>query len=146
MPTIPKLVAAICLSITAYLASKMVMALLPPSTDFGIFVQLNMGIGFMTGWFYTGQLATTRIADALSYGLTGAAILTFLALFAQSAYEMTRLALRHRYDGPLEAVAAVFQIGVDFGADVFSTQVIITLAIGGLVSGVLTLWSSRHWQ
>lgn len=146
MPTIPKLVAAICLSITAYLASKMVMALLPPSTDFGIFVQLNMGIGFMTGWFYTGQLATTRIADALSYGLTGAAILTFLALFAQSTYEMTRLAMRHRYDGPLEAVAAVFQIGVDFGADVFSTQVIFTLAIGGLVSGVLTLWSSRHWQ
>lgn len=146
MPTIPKLVAAICLSITAYLASKMVMALLPPSTDFGIFVPLNMAIGFLTGWFYTGQLATTRITDALSYGLTGAAILTFVALFAQSAYEMTRLAMRHRYGGPMEAVAAVFQIGVDFGAEVFSTQVIATLAIGGLISGVLAYWASLRWQ
>ena len=70
-----------------------------------------MAIGFLPGWFYTGPLSTTRLADAISFGLTGAAILTFVALFAQSANEMTRLAMRHRYDGPIEAIAAVFQIG-----------------------------------
>lgn len=146
MPTIPKLVAAICLSLTAYIASKMIMQLLPPSTDFGIFVPLNMGIGFLTGWFYVGTLATGRLVDAISYGLTGAAIMTFGALFLQSANEMVRLAMRHRYGGPLEAVAAVFQIGVDFGAEVFSTRVVVTLACGGLIAGVLSFWASRHWN
>ncbi|MCJ7872171.1 TrgA family protein [Phaeobacter sp. J2-8] len=146
MPTIPKLVAAICLSITAYLVSKMVMQVMPESTNFGIFLPLNMVIGFLTGWFYTGRLATTRLAEAVSYGLTGAAVMTFLALFTQSSNEMMRLAMRHRYGGPVEAVAAVFQIGVDFAAEVFTTDMVVTLAVGGIVAGVLTLLASKRWK
>lgn len=146
MPTIPKLVAAICLMITAYIASKLVMALLPESTDFGIFLPLNMAFGFLTGWFYTGALSNTRMAEAVSYGLTGAAVLTFLALFAQSANEMVRLAMRHRYGGPFEAIAAVFRIAVDFAGEVFTPNVILTLAVGGLLAGVLSFMASKRWK
>ena len=146
MPTIPKLVAAIVLSVLAYVVSKMVMDVMPEATDFGIFLPLNMAIGFLTGWFYTGPLSTTRLADAISFGLTGAAILTFVALFAQSANEMTRLAMRHRYDGPIEAIAAGFQIGVDFGAQVFTLDVILTLAVGGVLAGLLTYLASLRWN
>lgn len=146
MPTVPKLVAAVCLSVLALITSKMVMALLPESTDFGIFLPLNMVIGFLTGWFYTGTLAPGRFADALSYGLTGAGILTFVALFAQSAYEMTRLAMRHRYGGPIEAIAAVFQIAVDYAVDLLTFDVVLTLAIGGLLAGFLSHMASRRWN
>ena len=69
-----------------------------------------------------------------------------MALFAQSANEMTRLAMRHRYDGPIEAIAAVFQIGVDFGAQVFTLDVILTLAVGGVLAGLLTYLASLRWN
>ncbi|WP_417524884.1 TrgA family protein [Marinovum sp.] len=146
MPTIPKLVAAISLSVLAYVVSKMVMELMPESTDFGIFLPLNMAIGFFTGWLYTGPLATTRLADALSFGFTGAAILAFVALFAQSVNEMTRLSMRHRYGGPMEAIVDVFQIGVDYGQKAFTLEVLMTLAVGGFIAGLLSYLASRRWN
>ncbi|MGY3437033.1 MULTISPECIES: TrgA family protein [unclassified Marinovum] len=146
MPTIPKLVAAIILSVLAFITSKMVMDQMPPSTDFGIFLPLNMVFGFLTGWFYVGKLANTRMADAISFGLTGSAVMTFIALFAQSINKMIGLAMRHRYDGPLEAVAAVFQIAVDYGAEVFSVEVVVTLVVGGFLAGVMTYFASLRWH
>lgn len=146
MPTIPKLVAATTLSLLALIVSRMVMELMPEGTNFGIFLPLNMVIGFLTGWFYTGPLSTDRLADALSFGFTGAAILTFVALFAQSANEMTRLAMAHRYGGPVEAIAAVFQIGVEFGTQVLTLEVLTTLTIGGFLAGFLAYLASRRWN
>lgn len=146
MPTIPKLVAAITLSVLAFIVSKMVMDLMPESTDFGIFLPLNMAIGFFTGWFYTGPLATTRLADALSFGFTGAAILTFVSLLAQSANEMTRLAMRHRYGGPLEAVVSTFEIAVDYGRQALTLEVLFTLAVGGFLAGLLAYLASLRWN
>lgn len=146
MPTIPKLVAAISLSVLAYVVSKMVMGLMPESRDFGIFLPLNMGIGFVTGWFYTGPLSTTRLADALSFGFTGAAILTFVALFAQSFNEMTRRSIGRRYGGPFEAIVDVFQIGVVYGQKAFTLEVLVTLAVGGFIAGLLSYLASRRWN
>ncbi|WP_323768605.1 TrgA family protein [Marinovum sp.] len=146
MPTIPKLVAAITLSVLAFVVSKMVMDLMPEATDFGIFLPLNMAIGFFTGWFYTGPLATHKLADALSFGFTGAAIMTFVALFAQSANEMTRLAMRHRYGGPVDALVSIFDIGVDYGQQALSLEVLFTLSVGGFLAGLFAYLASLRWS
>lgn len=146
MPTIPKLVAALCLAVLAYVVSGMVIKLLPEGINTGIFVHLNVLIGLVTGWVYIGRQPMDTLAEGLSYGLTGAGILTAVSLFLQSSNEMIRLAMRHRYDGPLEAVAAVFQIGVTFGADVFTMPVIAALAIGGFVTGFATYLAALRWR
>lgn len=146
MPTIPKLVAAICLAVLAYYVSGMVIKLLPDGVDVGIFVHLNVLIGLVTGWVYVGRQHMETLAEGLSYGLTGAGILTAVSLFLQSSNEMIRLAMRHRYDGPMEAIAAVFQIGVEFGADVFTIPVIAVLAAGGFATGFVTYLVSLRWR
>ncbi|MDA7429866.1 TrgA family protein [Primorskyibacter aestuariivivens] len=146
MPTIPKLVAAICLAALAYFVSGMVVPLMPEGTDFGIFRPLNVLIGLVTGWVYVGRQHMETMAEGVSYGLTGAGILTGVSLFLQSSNEMIRLAMRHRYDGPVEAVAAVFQIGVEFGAVVFTIPVIAALAIGGFATGFVTYIVSLRWR
>lgn len=146
MPTMPKLVAGLCLAALAYIVSNMVMALMPEGTAFGIFVPLNLLIGFVTGWLYVGRQNMTRMADGLSYGLTGAAVMTFVALFLQSGNEMMRLAMRHRYDGPFESVAAVFQIMVEFGSDIFTMQVLTTLVVGGIVTGIAVYLTAMRWN
>lgn len=146
MPTMPKLVAGLCLAALAYVVSLMVMDVLPEGTDFGLFLPLNLLLGFLTGWLYVGPQKMVNMAEGLSYGLTGAGVMTFLALFLQSGNEMMRLAMRHRYDGALEAVAAVFQIGVEFGAEVLTMQVAVTLVIGGLVTGAIVYVAARRWS
>lgn len=146
MPTMPKLVAALCLAALAYVVSGLVMTLLPEGTDFGIFVPLNMLIGLLTGWLYVGRQSMVSLAEGLSYGLTGAGVMTAIALFLQSSNEMIRLAMRHRYDGPFEAVAAVFQIGVEFGTEVFTWPVVLTLAAGGFATGFVTYLISLRWR
>lgn len=146
MPTMPKLVAGLCLAALAYVVSGMVMKLLPEGTDFGIFVPLNLLIGFVTGWLYVGRQNMARLADGISYGLTGAAVMTGVALFLQSGNEMMRLAMRHRYDGPFESVAAVFQIMVEFGADVFTIPVLTTLVVGGLITGIAVYATALRWN
>lgn len=146
MPTFPKLVAALCLGALAWVVSSLVMQQMPDGTDFGVFRPLNVGIGLVIGWIYVGRQHMEQMADGISYGLTGAGIMTVVALFLQSANEMTRLAMRNRFEGPLEAVAAVFQIGVDFGTEVFTIPVVVALVIGGLITGFVTYATSLRWR
>jgi hypothetical protein len=146
MPTFPKLVASLCLGVLAWYVSTLIMAQMPEGTAFGMFLPLNVVIAFVTGWVYVGPQVMHHLAEGLSYGLTGAGVMTFVALFLQSGNEMMRLAMRHRYDGFLESIAAVFQIGVDFGSEIFTWPVIIALVVGGLITGLLTYAASLRWR
>ena len=50
-----------------------------------------------------GQTRGRGWTAGINNGLTGVASLVFWALFVQGCYEMFRLAMRNRYDGPFEA-------------------------------------------
>ncbi len=84
MPTSAKMVAAIGLAIVGWFASEAIRPHLPEQTQFGWFNQVNVGLGLICGWKVTGKRVQGGLAEALSGGLTGAAALTFWALFAQS--------------------------------------------------------------
>ncbi|WP_425038986.1 TrgA family protein [Primorskyibacter sp. S187A] len=145
MPTAAKLVASICLAALAFIVSQQVMAVMPDSTAFGNFLPLNIVLGVLVGWLWLGRQVGEGVSSAISYGLTSAAVLTAVALFLQSANEMMRLAMRNRYDGPFEAVAAIFVEGLNF-AQYLTSEIVVTLAIGGAVSGILADWAARRWS
>ena len=70
--------------------------------------------------------------------MTGGAALGILGLFTHASAEMLKLSLRKVYDGPAQAVVAIFEIGLKFGSVVATPEVIGALLIGGAIGGVLT--------
>lgn len=146
MPTASRLVAAACLMVVAFLVSGMIMDNGEEGKAYGYFTHINLILGFLCGWIIMGKRAGKGWTAAVNNGLTGVVSLVFWGLFVQGTYEMFRLAMRHRYDGPFEALLAIFQIGVAYGEQLLAPEIIATLAFGALFSGILTEIAWRRWR
>ena len=146
MPTAARLVAAICLAVTAYLVSRMIIPLMPESTDFGYFVPLNIALGLVVGWTAMGWRAGRGVVAGINNGLTGVAVLVFWGLAVQAAYEMFRLAMRNRYDGPFDAIVAIFRIGAEYALMIATVEIVVFLVVAAVVSGLLTEVAGRMWR
>ncbi|WP_120504892.1 TrgA family protein [Sulfitobacter mediterraneus] len=144
MPTAAKLTAAICLAAVGYILSLMVMPLMPESTDFGYFVPLNMFLGLCVGWFVMGRRAGRGTTAAINNGLTGVFVLMLWGVGVQAINEMIRLAMRNRYDGPFEAMVAVFQIGAEFAVIVITVPIVIVAVIASIIGGLLVEFAHKH--
>lgn len=145
-PDAARLVAAVCLAIIAFVVSGRVIPLLPEGTDIGYFTHVNVLIGILTGWIVMGKRAGVGLTGALNNGLTGVVAMTFWCLFVQGVYEMVRQAMRNRYDGPFEAIMAVFEIGLEYAYLIAIPGVIWPLLIGGLLTGLATEYAWRQWR
>ncbi|MEM7088697.1 MAG: TrgA family protein [Pseudomonadota bacterium] len=146
MPSASRLVASVCLVILAFIVSSQIIANGEEGKDYGYFTAVNMLLGWVCGWKIMGKRAGRGWTAGINNGLTGVASLVFWALFVQGCYEMFRLAMRHRYDGPFEAVIAIFKIGIDYGRLLIVPEILITLAVGAIVTGVATEIASRRWR
>ena len=146
MPTAARLVAAICIAIVAFVVSRMVMPLMPESTDFGYFIPVNIVLGLLVGWFAMGKRAGRGTTAAINNGLTGVFLLMLWGIGVQATNEMVRLAMRNRYDGALEALTAIFEIGAEYALIVATVPIGIALLIGAVVSGLLTEFAGNRWR
>lgn len=144
MPTAAKLMAAICLAVVGYILSLMVMPLMPESTDFGYFIPLNIFLGLCVGWFVMGRRAGRGTTAAINNGLTGVFVLMLWGVGVQAINEMIRLAMRNRYDGPFEAMVAVFQIGAEFAVIIMTAPIAIVAVIASIITGVLVEFAHKH--
>ncbi len=146
MPTASRLVAALCLLVIAFLVSGMIIDNGEEGKDYGYFTYINMGLGLICGWVVMGKRAGRGWTAAINNGLTGVAALVFWGLFVQGTHEMFSQAMRHRFGGPFEALLAIFEIGIDFGKQLVVPEILITLGVGAILSGILTEIASRRWR
>lgn len=146
MLTAPRLVAAVLLAVVGYLASELIKPLMPEGKDFGYFSYLNAVLGAFTGWIVIGKRVGRGVSPAIGHGFTAAVALAFWGLFVQSGNEMLRLALRRRYDGPLEALTDMFRIGIEFAVTMATVPVWGTLLLGGILAAFMAEVASRHWR
>lgn len=146
MPDAAKLVAALGLAILGFIVSGMIMPLFEEETNFGWFVWINVVLGALCGWMIIGRRAGRGITSAINVGLTGAAMMVFWGLFVQACNEMVRVAMKNRYDGPFEALIAVFEIGSEWALLMSTVPIWATLAIGGIITGLLTEYAWRTWR
>lgn len=146
MPTAARLVAAILLSILGWILSDLIRPLMPEGTDFGWFNFVNAFTGCCVGWVVMGSRAGRGFVQGINNGLTGVAVLIIWGLAIHSSYEMFRLAMRNRYDGPMEAITAIFLIASEFGLMMATPTVLITAAIGALIIGPATDFAAKNWR
>ncbi len=146
MPTASRLVAALCLLVIAFLVSSMIINNGEEGKSYGWFTYVNMLLAVACGWIVMGKRAGRGWTAAVNNGLTGVAALVFWGLFVQGAYEMFSQAMRHRYGGPFEALLEIFKIGVAYSEQLLPSEILITLGIGAVVSGILTEIAFRRWR
>jgi len=149
MPDAARLVAAICLAGVAFFLSGLVQTVYVAEngeTNFGWFVPVNVLIGLLVGWVSMGPRAGRGVSAAITNGVTGVFLLVLWALFVQACNEMTRLAMRNRYDNAIEAIAAIFQIAAEWGLLLLTVPILGSMAIGAFVSGMLTEYAWRTWR
>lgn len=145
MPTAARLIAAFCMAVTAVVISLMVIPLMPESTDFGNFIPVNICIGLGVGWFAMGRRAGRGTTAAINNGLTGMFLLMLWGIGVQAINEMIRLAMRNRYDGPFEAIVAIFQIGAEYAVIVATLPIAIALLVATVVCGLLVEAADNRW-
>jgi hypothetical protein len=146
MPTAARLVSAICLAVLAWFLSEFVKPLLPEGTDFGSFNYINVVLGVCAGWSVMGRRAGRGFVQGINNGLTGVAVLILWAIATHSTIEMFRLAMRNRYDGPMEAITAIFLIGSEYGLLIMTPLVMGTAIVGALLSGPAADFAAKHWR
>ena len=146
LPNAASLFAALCLAILAFIVSGQIIPLFEEGKDFGYFTLVNMIIAIFVGWRVLGSRAGRGLVPAINNGFTSMLVLVFWCLFVQGCYEMVRLAMRNRYDGPFEAILAIFEIGFEYATIIWVPNILITLAIGGVASGLITEHISRIWR
>ncbi|WP_137701885.1 TrgA family protein [Marimonas lutisalis] len=145
MPTTARLTAAVCLMILAWIVTSQVMAVMPDYTQFGYFRTVNLVLAALCGWVVIGNRVGTDYVTAFSIGLTGAAALVFWAIFVQAFNEMLRLSLARRYGGPIEALVDMFQQAINYGNNLLHLNILLTLFVGGVLSGIIAEYAHRRW-
>jgi len=146
MPTAAKLVGAICLAVLGWFVADLIKPHLPEGTQVGLFSPISAAWGFVVGWGFTGKRLGDGTGTAVGIGMGSIFLLGFWVLLSFAGYEMIRLSTRLRYDGPVEALQDMFQIGVDYLWVAATPEVIGTLLAGGLVTGVITAFVAKRWQ
>lgn len=150
MPDAARLVAALSLSVVAFFLSGLVMDVytqfIGSEVNFGWFIWINVALGLAVGWFSMGKRAGRGVSAAVTNGVTGVFLLVLWGLFVQACNEMTRRAMKNLYDGPIEAIGAIFQIGAEWGLLMLTIPIFGTLAVGAFVTGILTEYAWRTWR
>jgi hypothetical protein len=145
MPTAAKLIAAIAFAVLAYVVAEIYKTTVPERTVWGAFSPISAGIGLLCGWFVMGRLAGQGYRAAAGYGLRTMVTATFWVVTAFAIYLMILRSMNMRYDGPMEALLGAVDIGLELGRSLATSEVLGTLAVGGVVAGALTEWVGRRW-
>ncbi|MGB8622384.1 MAG: TrgA family protein [Paracoccaceae bacterium] len=147
MPTAARLFAAIGFALVAFFASESFIFVLPEGTNPGPFSEINAALGALAGWRVMGRLAGKGNVAAVTTGFRTTVTMVVFALVLHSLYEMIRLSMKLRYDGPGEAITEFFQMLMDYGLMIVtSVPVVLILLIGGTLAAWLTEWAARRWN
>lgn len=149
MPTAGRLIAAFLFAALFWGASQLALPLytLAEEPVPRAFTLVNIGVALVFGWRLGGAGAGSQSwAGAVGQGLTTLVAATFAALFLHGGIRMTELSLRKAYDGPAEAVVAVFGLMIDIGQTAAIPAVVTLLLVGSMVAGLVVEWVGRRFS
>lgn len=146
MPTAAKLFAAIAFAAVGFLAAEAYKPLLSEGTQFGWFSEICAGIGALCGWRIMGQFAGQGALNAMGVGMRVALTIVFWAVLGFAIHEMILTSMKLRYDGPMEAVLAVFDIMLEKALLLVDARMIAVVLLGGILGGWLAEFAAKRWR
>lgn len=146
MPTGAKAMAALSFAVVGWLTANAYVPNMPEETAVGAFRELTAVLGAIIGWKVMGNSVGKGYLGAVGSGWKTVVVLVFFALLFFAIYEMLRQSVKMRYDGPFEAVVDVFNQMLARSEPLASVGVIVVLAVGGAIAGILTENASRRWR
>lgn len=149
MPTTARLVAAILYAVLFWWVSIVTLPAfaLAEQPDPKGYVIINTVLALVMGWRLGGTRAgRSSWGEAVGQGLTTGAAIIIVALFLHGGIRMITLSLRKVYDGPAEAVIAVFALMIEAGQTTARTEVIVPLLVAVVVIGVVVEGVGRRFK
>lgn len=146
MPTAARLIAALFFAATAYYVTNLAKPAFPEGTPLGQFTPWSVAISFICGWKVLGRLIGRGYGNSIGTGLYGICVCVFFVTLFFSISEMVKRSMRKQYDGPVEAVTAIFEIAVEYGNYLLDPQILIALAGSAVVTGLIAEWAERKWH
>jgi hypothetical protein len=145
MPTAAKLVAAMILAFTGLVAAQVAIPFMDEGQPIKWLYQVAIIVPIFCAWRTIGRLVGKSYWAAFNSGFYGLFVSIFYVLLCFAAGEMIKRSIRLRYDGPMEAVVAMFGIAIEYGAVLLNPPVAVTLLVGGAVAGLAAEWADRKW-
>ncbi|PJJ86714.1 hypothetical protein CLV77_1269 [Brevirhabdus pacifica] len=150
MPTASRLVAAVILAIAAGLVADLYLENLPREYRPPHIVPGWSLIGLLVGWFTLGGRGAGSSQDSwvvrFNQGIVAGALVLFWGVLIFSIVEMIERSMQKRYRGVEDALTGVFELMGEAGLVIFSLEILLTAAIGGLLAAFLAAWVGRRWK
>lgn len=146
MPTASKLSAAVAFALVAALAAHLFIPALPEGTQTRWFRETSGFVGLLCGWWVMGNRTGRGYGEAAGSGMLTSGIILFWVLLIFAIVVMVRRSTKMLYDGPMEAVLAVFQLMMDYGKLLVEPATPVALVVGGIVGGWVAEWAGRRWS
>ena len=146
MPTAPKLVAALLLAALAYVASELVKPLMPSSTVFGWFSEVNAVVGLVVGWRVIGNRVGRGTASAISNGVTGTFVMVASCLGVHAINTMVEDSFDRKFRTVFEAINAAIGNFLEYGAVLLNPTHLGLFLLGAIIIGMAAEISSHYWR
>ncbi|GGL59163.1 TrgA family protein [Wenxinia marina] len=146
MPTAGRLAGALTFMALAFILTLLMVPLFPEGTVPRHFMQINVVAAMMAGWTTVGSRAGRGMVAAFGVGLTGVAVFGFWMFFLHGFGMMLKEAFRKAYDGPMEAIAAIFEMMARLGGMLLTPEVLMVMIAGSIVAGLVTEHFARNYR
>ena len=146
MPTAGRLAGALAFAVLGAYLAQLTMPLFKEGRIPSYWLPLTIGAGLWAGWVVVGSRAGRGSRPAIGNGLTGAFAQVFWILFVISGVDMVKKSLRKSYDNPLEALVNVFELGAEHAIALGSSEVLVTIVVGGIIGGLFTEFFAKRFS
>lgn len=145
MPTAAKLVSAVLFALLGFFIADLYAKGITTGARTTWLREGATVISLLCGWRVMGVLVGKGNTAAIGSGVRTALTAVFFTLLTFSIYEMVVISTKGRYDGPMEAVLAVFEIIVEKGQGLLTPEIIGSMLVGAALAGIAAEATSRRW-
>jgi hypothetical protein len=146
MPTAAKLASAFMFALLGLFAAELYIQGITTGERTTWLREGAAAISLICGWRVMGTLVGKGISDSIGAGIRTALTAVFFTLLAFSIYEMVVTSTKGNYDGPMEAMLAIFQIMLEKGRGLMTPEIVGTVLVGGALAGIAAEAVNRRWS
>lgn len=146
MPTAAKLIAALALAITAASAAYVFIGEHPDIPMGAKFIATNAVVGFFAGWYSLGRNHGRGNFAGMMFGLRSLVFLLIGSGMVFAFYHVARNLQQFKSKDVTAMPLAWIEKSFDYVVLASSVNVLLTLVIGGLISGLVTYQASIRWR